>query len=418
MSVEDAEIIAQRPLSLLFVDDDPILREFARVNLAAEGWAVAVAGDGEEALREIARACPDIVLLDLRMPKMDGFQVLHALRERELTRRLPVIVITGRDDEASIDRAFSEGATSFLVKPINWRQLSYQIRFVDRANRNELTLIERADELALQRRELEETSVELSRALDAADAASTTKSHFLATMSHELRTPLNAVIGFAEILTTEVYGALGDVRYRDFARDILGSGRRLLALVNDVLEFSRAAEKSALNEEEFELAELVEEARRAVARQAREARLQLHVLEDPHGTVIRADPIRMTRILTNLLSNAINYTPSDGKITIGTAISGAGISITVSDTGIGIAAEDIATVLEHFGRIGSSLSQQHEGAGLGLPIARQFIELHNGALTIDSTPGQGTAVTITLPKDRLVRLGAASVTASPEVQAA
>src|SRR5580700_5207646 len=123
MLMEETSLDLEGSLSLLFVDDDPILREFALAHLASQQWSLSVAADGEEALQQIAIERPDLVLLDLRMPKMDGFQVLRALRASEDTRRLPVVVITGRDDEASIDRAFSEGATSFLVKPINWRQL-------------------------------------------------------------------------------------------------------------------------------------------------------------------------------------------------------------------------------------------------------------------------------------------------------
>ena len=129
--------VLQDAVRILFVDDDPIVREFAVVHLSTDKAEVALAGDGEEALERVAETAPDIVLLDLEMPRLDGFEVLARLRADPATRDLPVIVVTGREDVAAIDRAFEAGATSFLVKPINWRLLSYQIRYVLRAGRHD-----------------------------------------------------------------------------------------------------------------------------------------------------------------------------------------------------------------------------------------------------------------------------------------
>lgn len=133
---------AQADLRLLFVDDDPILREFAAVHLASEHMALATAADGAEGLAAIAADPPDLVLLDLDMPKVDGFEVLRSLRADPSTEHLPVIVVTGREDTAAIDRAFDAGATSFIAKPINWRLLNYQVRYVHRTCANEAWLLE------------------------------------------------------------------------------------------------------------------------------------------------------------------------------------------------------------------------------------------------------------------------------------
>lgn len=133
--------VLQDALKIIFVDDDPILREFAVVNLTTEHATVATASDGEEALRVIEAFQPDIMLLDLEMPNMDGFEVLERLRASETWRRLPVIVVTGREDVGAVDRAFQAGATSFVVKPLNWRLLSYQIRYVQRASASEAQLL-------------------------------------------------------------------------------------------------------------------------------------------------------------------------------------------------------------------------------------------------------------------------------------
>ena len=134
--------VLQDALRILYVDDDPILREFAQVHLTTETASVVCADDGLAALAVLEEVKPDILLLDLEMPRMDGFEVLRSLRAEGAWERLPVIVATGREDVAAIDRAFREGATSFVIKPINWRLLSYQIRYVHRAHQAELSLLE------------------------------------------------------------------------------------------------------------------------------------------------------------------------------------------------------------------------------------------------------------------------------------
>ena len=140
--------VLQDAVRVLFVDDDPIMREFGAVHLSTDKAQVTLAGDGLEALQAIAEARPDVVLLDLEMPHMDGFEVLARLRGDPATRELPVIVVTGREDVAAIDRAYETGATSFLVKPINWRLLSYQIRYVLRPQAREVDDARRIDGVA------------------------------------------------------------------------------------------------------------------------------------------------------------------------------------------------------------------------------------------------------------------------------
>lgn len=168
--------VLQDALKIIYVDDDPILREFAVVNLTTEHATVATAGDGEEALKVIEAFQPDIMLLDLEMPKMDGFEVLERLRASETWRHLPVIVVTGREDVGAVDRAFQAGATSFVVKPLNWRLLSYQIRYVQRAALSEARLRaasegvagQDGDVIAQLTRQLERLALESSRFLTAA----------------------------------------------------------------------------------------------------------------------------------------------------------------------------------------------------------------------------------------------------------
>ncbi len=403
--------VLDEPLHLLFVDDDPILREFAAVHLASEKGRVSLVADGEEALTHIRSQGADIVLLDLEMPKLDGFGVLEALRADEATKRLPVIVITGREDVVAIDRAFAKGASSFIVKPINWRLLNYQIRFVDRAHRAEQQLLDRVAEVELTKRELERTSSELLEASRGAEKASEAKSQFLAAISHELRTPLNAVIGFADMLNAQALGPIGNERYLRYAQDIRDSGTHLLAMINDILELSRMdADQATLHEEDFASADVIDEALRMVEPQAEAAGLSLSKSIAPLLPRLKADRRLVRQVLVNILANAVRFTPSGGVVSVHGFAQGAQLCLEVRDTGIGIAADDIPKALERFSQVDGKLSRKYDGAGLGLPMAKQFMELHGGTLELASVPGKGTQVRISFPSPRLIAPAVSSPT--------
>ncbi len=408
--------VLQEPLHLLFVDDDPILCEFAKVHLASEKGRVSVAANGKEALTVIGAGGVDLVLLDLEMPQLDGFGVLEALRANEATRRLPVIVITGREDVVAIDRSFAKGASSFIVKPINWRLLNYQIRFVDRAHRAELQLLDRIVEVEHTKRELERTSSELLDASRGAEKASEAKSQFLAAISHELRTPLNAILGFAQMMQSQAFGPLGNERYRRYAQDIGDSGAHLLAMINDILELSRMdADQATLQEEVFAPAGVIAEALRMVEPQAEAAGLTLSTVMASGLPDLRADRRLVRQVLVNILANAVRFTPRAGTVTVHGFPRGDGLCIEVRDSGIGISPEDIPKALERFSQVDNRLSRKYDGAGLGLPMAKQFMELHGGTLELTSRLGFGTQVCIVFPASR--RLPAGLATQSRDVKA-
>ena len=251
-------------------------------------------------------------------------------------------------------------------------------------------------------KKLKQTSNELTRALNTAAEANQAKSAFLASMSHELRTPLNAIIGFSDTMVMEVFGPL-DERYRGYAGDIHHSGEHLLALINDVLDLSRLdAGHADLKEEDFDPAELIAEALRMMTGQAGKAQIALttHVA---HGLPwLKADKRRIKQVLINLVSNALKFTPPGGTVDVAARLTAAGdLAIAVSDSGIGIAPEDIPKVMERFGQVDSPMARKHEGTGLGLPLSRQLAQLHGGDLVLESVVDQGTTVTVTLPKARL-----------------
>jgi two-component system cell cycle sensor histidine kinase PleC len=245
---------------------------------------------------------------------------------------------------------------------------------------------------------------ELRHALGAATASSKAKGDFLALMSHELRTPLNAIIGFSEVLGAELFGPLGHARYKEYSRDVHGAGKHLLALINDILDLSKAeAGKFDLCDDEIVMADLLVECLRLMRGRAEEAGLKLETRFAPGLPNLVVDRLRLKQILLNLLSNAIKFTPSGGRVTLSADQAANGeCLLAVRDTGIGMAPEAIPLALEPFRQIASPLSRNHEGTGLGLSLVKSLIECHGGRVELESVVNQGTIARVVLPASRCI----------------
>src|SRR6185312_12370775 len=255
--------------------------------------------------------------------------------------------------------------------------------------------------------QLRDTVRELESSRIAAEESSRVKSQFMANMSHELRTPLNAIIGFSEVIRDALVGPVA-ARYKDYARDIHSSGRHLLGLINDVLDLSKIElGRLDLHEEPVALAKVVNDCQRLIAERVRASNLELAIDLPADLPLLRGDELRLKQVVLNLLSNAVKFTPIGGRITLSARMTAeSGIILAVADTGIGMKPEEIPIALEPFRQIDSALNRRYEGTGLGLPLARTLVELHGGMLSITSTPGQGTTVTVALPAARVIRKAA------------
>jgi|SRR5665213_290798 len=371
-----------RPLILL-VDDDQIERLVGRDYFESMGFEVCDLASGDDCLRQVAILRPDLIILDVMMPGIDGFEACQRIRSDPELAYIPVLMATSLDDEGSIERAFEVGATDFVVKPITWPLLGHRVKFVLR---------------------MSEVERKLRDAMRLTEAANRAKSNFLTNMSHELRTPLNAIIGFSETMRAELLGPFGDKRYAEYSNDIYQSGTHLLQLVNSMLDLSKVdAGMMELNEDAVAIDSVIRAATTLVLDRATKHGIALRVSMPRHVPMIRADEVRLKQILINLLSNAVKFTPDNGDVHVLVERTPEGdIVFVVRDTGIGMALEDIPKIQESFVQLDDPTNKRYDGTGLGVPLAIAMTKLHGGSITYESQLGVGTTVTLRFPAERVL----------------
>ena len=384
-------------VKILVVDDVPEKRLSVEVVLQDLGQQIVSVDSGAEALRRLLNEDFAVILLDVNMPEMDGFETAALIRQRRRSEHTPIIFLTAFPDDTYAERGYSLGAVDYILTPVVPDVLRTKVQvFVDLFRMTQQVKRQAEERIALAHEHA---------ARVAAEQANSTKNAFLANVSHELRTPMNAIIGMTDLALKEGLSPM----VREYLTTVQSSSHVLLELLNEILDFSKIESgKFSLQNVAFSLREVVDELARAVRFRAVDKGLQLASEIGPDvPDSFMGDPMRLRQILNNLLTNSLKFTDK-GQISVDVAAISvsdqeAQLRFSVSDTGIGISPKDQERIFTPFAQVDPSTTRRHGGIGLGLAIASDLITAMRGKLAVQSEMGVGSAFSFTIPLVRASR---------------
>ena len=364
------------PTKVLVVDDDPLLGEIVVSRLRTYAYDVSYAENGKKALEYLVAHPVDLIISDLDMPVMNGYEFIYNVRKHPETRHIPIIVITGSEDGTACERALSFGATAFLTKPVNWTLFNHNLWYVLNNSRRE-------------------QSIRAARV--EAESASRQKDNMISVISHELKTPLNAIIGFSQLLLDQVAGPLGHPDYNGYAQEIEQAGRAMERLVSDILLYSGILGGTRqLREDDYTVETIVVPPLRQFAPKAQAKQIRLDCVLDQPFADVACDRALMRKAIEELVENAITAAPPASTILVAAKTGRRRFELTVTDRGPGIPEQQRDQVFDAFFQIESPMTREKNGIGLGLTIAREIARAHGGDCIIEAAEGGGTTVRFTI----------------------
>ena len=380
---------------ILIVDDKRTNIDILKTILADYDKMIAL--NGEQALKvAFSHTPPDLILLDIMMPDMDGYEVRRRLQADERTRGIPVIFVTAKREVEDETKGLQLGAVDYITKPFNPDIIKSRINNHLELKRHRTRLEEMVAERTKQ---LESALKRAEAAMEAAEAGNRAKNEFLAIISHELRTPLNHILGFAPILGDS---SLGDEERREFSQMVDTAGKVLLNLINEMLELAKVeAGEVRLRKRLFLLSDSITGALNTVQNDALTKNLQLTSYVAPGvPEKVMGDDQRLRQVLLHLLRNGIAFTNA-GSVAVEVApdpeSSDGGLRFSVRDTGVGIPADKCDLIFQFFTQLEPSLTRRHDGLGLGLTVCSRFVSLMGGKIWVESEEGKGSTFHFTLP---------------------
>lgn len=382
--------------TILIVDDNEnnlfSLRALIEEHINAN---VIEADSGEEALKILFKERVDLIILDIQMEGMDGFELASIIKKRRMTSSIPIVFLTASyiGDEFQ-RRGFEIGAVDYLTKPIDEYQLINRINVYLKLIEKERTM-----NVILEKRVREQTE-ELRAAKEAAEAANEAKSIFLANISHELRTPLNILYSTTQIINSYLNDdqALDREKIRSKIAMQQQNCYRLLRLVNNLIDITKIdSGYFELQLSRYNIVEIVENITLLVVEYARNKGVSLIFDTDVEEKFAFCDQSAMERIILNLLSNAIKFTPRGGTIKVEVKDCGKTAQISVKDTGIGITEDKLEVIFERFKQVDNLLTRKNEGSGIGLSLVKSLVELHGGSIKVKSEYNKGSEFIVEIP---------------------
>jgi signal transduction histidine kinase len=390
------ESFVRHQARILIVEDDPTNIELMKAQLHGEGYSIDCALDGEEALLQVSRNRPDLILLDIMIPKKSGFDVCKQIKSETETRSIPVVMVTALQDMESRVKGITVGADDFLTRPVDKAQLIARVKSLLRMKQLQDELAsetyasrESSEKVQLQQRVLKSMSAQLMQ-------ASHLKYEFIVNMSHALRTPLNVIIGFSEMLQDELVGHLNEKQGR-YVNNVLEGSRELQKLISNIVDlFKIDTGKVPLETTEFSLKDAIQAAVGSFDSVVEDKKIEVSVSVTPEAARISADPQKLSTILENLLSNAFKFSPDGGKVEVTAERFEEGIQVCVADSGPGLLQENCNMVFTEFYKAADPAVSAHAGSGLGLAISKKLVMMHGGDMWVESRKGSGSKFIFTL----------------------